>query len=182
MHIYFRALAFAAFACGGMAQQFGAMENLAPDIPTPQTVVDKMLEAGRVKPGDVVYDLGSGDGRILIAAARDFGARAVGVEILPDLCDRARKRVKALGLDDKVRVVQGSVLRVDLSPADVVTMCLLTVSNERMKPILERSLKPGARVVSNEFPIKGWKVADAVHVREGSMDHTIYVYTMGKTK
>jgi hypothetical protein len=90
--------------------------------------------------------------------------------------------VKTLGLDDKIRIVQGSVLRVDLSPADVVTMCLLTVSNERMKPILERSLRPGARVVSNQFPIRGWKPDDTVHVREGSMDHTIFVYTIGRTK
>ena len=182
MRICFNALLFAAFALSGEAQQFGPMENLAPDIPTPQTVVEKMLEAGRVKPGEVVYDLGSGDGRILIAAARDFGAKAVGVEILPDLCDKARKRVKSLGLEDKVTVVQGSALRVDLSPADVVTLCLLTVSNERMKPVLEKYLKPGARVVSNQFPIKGWKTDEVVHVREGTMDHTIYVYTMGKTK
>jgi len=173
---------FAAFGVYAQAQQFGPMENLAPDIPTPQTVVEKMLEAGRVKPGDVVYDLGSGDGRILIAAARDFGARAVGVEILPDLCDKARKRVQSLGLQDRITVIQGSALRVNLSPADVVTMCLLTISNERMKPVLEKYLKPGARVVSNQFPIKGWKTDDVVRVREGSMEHIIYVYTMGKTK
>jgi ubiquinone/menaquinone biosynthesis C-methylase UbiE len=182
MRIYSSALLFAAFAYCAPAQQFGPMENLAPDIPTPQTVVEKMLEAGRVKPGDTVYDLGSGDGRILITAARDFGARAVGVEIVPDLCEKARKRVKTLGLEDKVKIIQGSVLRVDLSPADVVTMCLLTVSNERMKPILEKYLKPGARVVSNQFPIKGWKPEETVHVREGSMDHTIYVYAIGKTR
>jgi len=104
------------------AQKFGTAENLAPYIPTPQIVVEKMLEAGRVKPGDMVYDLGSGDGRVVITAAQKFGARAVGVEILPDLCQKASDKIKALGLEDRVSMIEGSALRVDLSPADVVTM------------------------------------------------------------
>jgi hypothetical protein len=85
-----------------------------------------------------------------------------------------------MGLDEKIRIVQGSALRVDLSPADVVTMYFLTGSNERLRPALEKYLKPGARVVSNQFPIKGWKPAEVVHVKDGSMEHTIYVYAMGK--
>jgi predicted RNA methylase len=163
-------------------QKFGSMENLAPDIPTPQSVVERMLEAGRVKPGEVVYDLGSGDGRIVITAAQKFGAKAVGIEIRPDLCDKAKDKIKSLGLDDRVSIVQNSALRVDLSAADVVTMYFLTASNERLRPVLEHWLKPGSRVVSNEFPIKGWKSAQVVHVKAGNMDHTIYVYEMGKTK
>jgi len=164
------------------AQKFGAAENLAPYIPTPQIIVEKMLEAGRVKPGDMVYDLGSGDGRVVITAAQKFGARAVGVEILPDLCQKAIDKIKALGLEDRVRMVEDSALRVDLSPADVVTMFFLTSSNERLKPNLEKYLKPGARVVSNEFPVKGWKSSQVVHVKTGSMDHVIYVYEIGRTK
>ncbi len=113
-------------AVSAMAQQFGAMENLGPPIPTPQFVVEKMLEAGHVKPGDTVYDLGSGDGRIVITAAQKYGAKAVGVELRPDLCDKARERIKELGLEDKASIVQGSALRVDLSAADVVTMYFLT--------------------------------------------------------
>ena len=165
-----------------MAQQFGAMENLGPPIPTPQFVVEKMLEAGRVKPGDTVYDLGSGDGRIVIMAAQKYGAKAVGVELRPDLCEKARERVKELGLDDKVSIVQGSALRVNLSAADVVTMYFLTSSNERLRPNLEHWLKPGSRVVSNQFPIKGWKPVETVRVKAGSMEHTIYVYELGHTK
>jgi predicted RNA methylase len=165
-----------------MAQQFGAMENLGPPIPTPQFVVEKMLEAGRVKPGDTVYDLGSGDGRIVITAVQKYGAKAVGVELRPDLCDKARERIKELGLEDKASIVQGSALRVDLSAADVVTMYFLTSSNERLRPNLERWLKPGSRVVSNQFPIKGWKAAETVRVKAGSMEHTIYVYELGHTK
>lgn len=165
-----------------LAQKFGPMENLAPPIPTPQLVVEKMLQASHVKPGETVYDLGSGDGRIVITAAQKFGAKAVGVEIVPDLCDKARERVKALGLEDKVSIVQGSALRVDLSAADVVTMYFLTSSNERLRPNLEHWLKPGARVVSNEFQIKGWKSVETVRVKDGSMEHTIYVYEIGHTK
>jgi predicted RNA methylase len=164
------------------AQQFGTAENLAPDIPTPQPIVERMLEAGHVKPGDLVYDLGSGDGRVVITAAQKFGAKAVGVEIRPDLCRIASERIKAAGLEDRVKIVQGSALRVDLSPADVVTMFLLTTSNERLKPTLEKYLKPGARVVSNQFPIKGWKPVETVRARNGSMSYSIYVYEIGRTE
>lgn len=165
------------------AQQFGTAENLAPYIPTPQAVVERMLEAGRVKAGDMVYDLGSGDGRIVITAAQKFGAKAVGVEIRADLCRIATERIKSLGLDDRVQMVQGNALRVDLSPADVVTMYLLTSSNALLKPNLEKYLRAGARVVSNEFPIKGWRPVSTVHLTSGSaMQHTIYVYEIGRTK
>jgi len=182
MRAFAIALLVGSTAFPGIAQQFGPAENLAPYIPAPQTVVEKMLEAARVKPGDVVYDLGSGDGRIVIAAAQKFGARAVGVEIRPDLCRKAVERIKSLGLEDRVSMVEGSALRVDLSPANVVTMYLLTSSNERLKPNLEKYLKRGSRVVSNEFPIRGWKPVETVHVKTGAMDHTIYVYEIGRTR
>jgi len=134
-----------------------------------------------VSAADVVYDLGSGDGRIVIAAAQKYGAHAVGIEIMPDLCRKARERVRALGLDDKVRIVEGSALRADLSPATLVTMFFMTGSNERLRPALEK-LRPGTRVVSNAFPIHGWRPEDVVHVKEGHLDHTIYVYRVGQTK
>jgi ubiquinone/menaquinone biosynthesis C-methylase UbiE len=170
----------AALPCLG--QQFGLTENLAPNLPTPQLIVEKMLEAGHVKAGETVYDLGSGDGRILIAAAQQFGARGVGIEILPEMCEKSRRRIKELGLEGKITIVEGSVLRADLRPADVVTMCLLTASNERLRPLLERSLKPGSRVVSGEFPVKGWRPFAVAHVRGGSMEHIIYVYNMGNVR
>ena len=175
-------LATAAGSLTAYAQQFGAAENLAPYVPTPQSLVERMLEAGHVKPGDVVYDLGSGDGRIVITAAQKFGARGVGIEIRPDLCRKAEEKIRSLRLEDRVRMIQGSALRVDLSPADVVTMVFLTTSNERLKPLLQRYLKPGARVVSSEFPIKGWRPAETVRVAQGSLEHTIYVYEMGREK
>jgi predicted RNA methylase len=163
-------------------QKFGAMENLAPYVPTPQAIVEHMLTAGHVSQSDVVYDLGGGDGRVVITAVQKFGARAVGVEILPDLCRKASQRIKSLGLEDRAQMVEDSVFHVDLSPATVVTMFFLTSSNERLKPNLEKYLRPGSRVVSNQFPIHGWKPVEVVHVKNGSMDHSIFVYKIGQLK
>jgi 16S rRNA A1518/A1519 N6-dimethyltransferase RsmA/KsgA/DIM1 with predicted DNA glycosylase/AP lyase activity len=169
-------------AVSAFAQQFGGAENLAPNIPTPQILVDSMLKVAEVNSSDMVYDLGSGDGRIVIAAARTFGARAVGIELRPDLCAAALRRVKDLGLEDRVQIMQGSFLHADLKPATVVTMYLLTSSNERLKPNLERDLKPGTRVVSNDYPIRGWKESRLVLVRTGSAEHRIYLYKIGATR
>jgi ubiquinone/menaquinone biosynthesis C-methylase UbiE len=182
MRVSLSALLVASAAFPGFAQQFGAAENLGPAIPTPQAVVDKMLEASRIKAGDVVYDLGSGDGRIVITAAQKYGVRAVGVEIMPDLCTKARERIQSEGLAEKVRIIEGSALRVDLSPADVITMFFMTDSNERLRPALERQLRPGTRVVSYQFPIRGWKARDTVHVKLGRSEYPIYVYEIGKTR
>ena len=165
------------------AQQFGPGENLGPSIPTPQLIVDRMLDAAHVKPGETVYDLGSGDGRILIAAVQKYGAgRAVGIEIDPDQVEKARRRVHSLGLDDRIEVIHGSALRADLSAADVVTLYFLTSTNVKLRPNLEKCLKAGARVVSNQFPIKGWKASEAVIVKVGSLEHTIYVYRIGQNR
>ncbi len=180
MRVFPIALLLAAGTLPAGAQQFGPGENLAPYIPTPQEAVERMLDAAHVKPGDVVYDLGSGDGRIVITAALEFGARGVGVEIRPDLCRKARERIKSLGLEERVSMIEGSALRVDLSPADVVTMYLLTSSNERLKPNLEKYLKPGSRVVCYEFPIKGWKPMEAIVLQTGRTEHLIYLYEIGR--
>ena len=180
MRLYAIGLLLVTAAIPGSAQKFGPAENLAPYIPTPETIVDRMLDAAHIKAGETVYDLGSGDGRVVIAAAQKYGARAVGVEIRPDLCRQAQARIKSLGLEDRVTMVEGSALRVDLAPADVVTMYFLTSSNERLKPRLER-MKLGSRVVSNEFPVKGWKPIEVLHVKSGAMEHSIYVYQIGHT-
>jgi predicted RNA methylase len=176
------ALAVLAAAVPGLCQQKKfSPENLAPSIPTPSVVVDRMLEVARVKASDTVYDLGSGDGRIVIAAAQKYGARAVGVEMLPDLCRLAQHRIHELGLDDRASIVEGNVFHVDFSPATVVTMYFMTDSNERLRPNLEKCLKAGTRVVSNQFPIKGWKPASVEHVKAG-MEYTLYLYVVGQTK
>ena len=182
MRVLLTAFVIAAAAFPAAAQKFGAAENLGPAIPTPQFLVDRMLEAGRVKPGEMVYDLGSGDGRVVITAVQSFGARAVGVELMPDLVRKARERILSLGLADRVSIVEGSALRVDLSPADVVTMWFLTNSNDRLRPHLEKQLRIGARVVSNEFPVRGWKPTEMIQIKVGKMEHTIFVYEIGHTK
>jgi precorrin-6B methylase 2 len=160
------------------SQQYSA-DNLAPYIPSPQEVVDRMLSAARVKPGEMVYDLGSGDGRIIITAAQKFQARAVGVELRADLCKSTQARLKALGLTDRVKLIHENMLKVDLSAADVVTLYLLTSSNERLRPNLEKYLKPGSRVVSNDYEIRGWTPSGIVPITAGGVLHYIYVYEIG---
>jgi len=182
MRVFASALLVVSSTLPGFAQKFGPGEDLAPYIPTPQAVVEKMLECGHIKPGDVVYDLGAGDGRILITAAKEFGAKAVGIEIQKELVEKTRERIKELGLEDKVSVVHDSALHADLSPANVVTMYFLTTSNDRLRPILEKTLKRGTRVVSNQFPVKGWRPISVAHLKPGTMEYTIYVYEIGKTK
>jgi ubiquinone/menaquinone biosynthesis C-methylase UbiE len=164
----------------GFAQQFSPADNLAPYIPSPQIVVERMLEMAHVKPGETVYDLGSGDGRILITAAQKFHAKAVGIEFNPELCKSTSAKVERLGLQDMVKVMHANLLRVDLSPADVVTIYLLTSSNDRLKPILEKYLHGGARVVSNDFEIRGWRAKEVSNLNIAGTKHTIYLYEILK--
>jgi ubiquinone/menaquinone biosynthesis C-methylase UbiE len=164
------------------AQRFGNPDILAPDFPSPQEVVESMLQLAHLQPGEMVYDLGSGEGRIVITAARKFKARAVGVELSPELCKIATGRIKALGLEDRVRIVHANLLKVDLRPADVVTIYLLTSANELLRPNLERDLKPGARVVSHDFEIRGWKPTTVKKVEAEGRPRNIYLYEIGAQK
>ncbi len=159
------------------AQRYTDPDTLAPAFPTPQVVVDKMLELAGLKPGETLYDLGCGDGRIVITAAQKFKAKAVGVEIRRDIFESTLGRVRSLGLSDTVQIVHGNALKTDLSQADVVTLYLLTSSNERLKPVLGR-LKPGARVVSHDFEIRDWKPVATERVMVDSRPHMVYVYQM----
>jgi protein-L-isoaspartate O-methyltransferase len=169
----------AALAPPATAQRYTDPDTLAPSYPSPQAVVERMLTLAAVKPGEIVYDLGCGDGRIVITAATKFSARAVGVEIRRDIYEATAARVAALGLSEQVHIVQGDALKTDLHPADVVTLYLLTSSNERLRPLLEAQLKPGARVVSHDFEIRGWKPAQTEKMMIQGRPHTIYVYLMG---
>ena len=153
-------------------------ERLAPYVPSPQTVVERMLELADLRPGETVYDLGCGDGRILFTAAREFRAKAVGVELSDPLVKQGREQAKKLGLENRVSIVQGDLLRADLRPADVVTVYLLTEANDQLKPLFERSLRPGARVVSHDFKIRGWKPDRVDEVVVSGRAHKIYVYIM----
>lgn len=157
-------------------------ERLAPFVPSPQVVVERMLEAADLKPNELVYDLGCGDGRILITAAREFRAKAVGVELSEKLVLQAREQVHRLGLDNRVQIILGDLMNVDLHPADVVTVYLLTDANDQLKPAFERSLRRGARVVSHDFKIRGWRPERVETVRVANRNHSIYVYLMPPKK
>lgn len=130
--------------------------SLAPFKPTPMATVRRMLETANVQPGEMVFDIGSGDGRIVIMAAETFGARAVGLEINPARVAQSRRAVAARGLEDRVKIIQANALDVDLSPADVVTIYLTPEGIELLRPHLERTLRPGTRVVVYVDQIPGW--------------------------
>ncbi len=152
-------------------------DRLAPFVPTPDSVVEGMLALAKVDKRDTVYDLGSGDGRIVILAAQKYHAHAVGVEIDDDLSRKSSDRIAALGLQERAKILHMNMYKVDLKPATVVTLYLLTSVNERLKPILERDLRAGARVVTHDFKIPGWepeKVEDVM--TDGGFTKKIYLY------
>ena len=132
----------------------------SPDVifvPTPNDVVDKMLEMAKVTAKDTVYDLGCGDGRIVITAAQKYRARAVGIDIDPKRIEEANANAKAAKVTDRVRFVEADLFESDISEATVVSLYLLTRLNEKLKPKLLKELKPGTRVVSHAFDMGDWK-------------------------
>jgi ubiquinone/menaquinone biosynthesis C-methylase UbiE len=151
--------------------------SIAPFVQTPLEVAKKMLDLSGVKQGDVLYDLGCGDGRLIILAARDVGAKATGIELREDLVERARTEIKRLNLEDKVRVIQGNFFDVNISDANVITLYLTSSANERLRPKLEAELKSGTRVVSHDFKVPGWKPSG---VYDELLGHTIYTYRIGE--
>ncbi len=153
---------------------------IAPFVASPLPVVRRMLELAELKPNEILYDLGAGDGRTVITAAKEFGARAVGIELREDLAKKALETVYQLGLQDRVTILHSNMFEVDISPADVVFLYLTTSANEKIKPKLEAELKPGARVVSHDYEISGWKPVKVEEFCEnpkiGYPCHTLYLY------
>ena len=139
-----------------------------------------MLILAELKPREVFFDLGAGDGRAVIMAAKDFGARAVGVELREDLVKKALGSIYEQRLQDRVTIVNGDMFSVDLSSADVVFLYLTTSANEKIKPKLEVELKNGVRVISHDYEIVGWKPVKVDNFCEnqtlGYPSHTIYLY------
>jgi SAM-dependent methyltransferase len=125
-------------------------------VPTPDEIVDAMLTAASVGPNDVLYDLGSGDGRIPITAARRWGTRGLGIDIDPQRVEEAVANARAAGVSDKVKFIQGDLFELDLKPATVITLYLLPALNLRLRPKL-LELKPGTRIVSHDFSMGDWK-------------------------
>lgn len=153
---------------------------MAPYVPSPLPVIRRMLALAELKPGEVVFDLGAGDGRAVIMAAKDFGARGVGVELREDLVKKALASVHDENLQSRVTIVNSNMFSVDLSSADVVFLYLTTSANEKVKPKLEVELKEGGRVVSHDYEIVGWKPIKVEKFCEnpklGYPSHTLYLY------
>jgi SAM-dependent methyltransferase len=149
-----------------------------PDVRTPLAVVNEMLRLADVTASDVVYDLGSGDGRILIAAARDRGARGVGLEIDPALVAQSAERARRLGLADRLSFRQQDLFEADLTPATVVTLYLSPDLNRRLRPKLLSELRPGARIVSHSFDMGDWAPARTLQVSSNEGSHTLYLWVV----
>jgi predicted RNA methylase len=153
---------------------------IAPFVPSPVLVVQRMLKLADLKAGEILFDLGAGDGRTVTMAAKSFSARAVGVELREDLAKKALSTIHENGLGDRVTIVNGDMFDLNLSSADVVFLYLTTSANEKIKPKLETELKKGARVVSHDYEIVGWKPLKIDNFCEnpqlGYPSHTIYLY------
>jgi len=153
--------------------------KIVPYVPTPQEVVERMLELAQVKKGDVVYDLGSGDGRIVITAAKKYGVRAIGFEIDPERIKESRENIRKEGVGHLVEIREQDIRAVNLSPATVLTMYLLPEVNLMIRPNIWKQMKPGARVVSHDFDMADWRPekTEAIKDRSG-WDHTLYLWRL----
>jgi ubiquinone/menaquinone biosynthesis C-methylase UbiE len=140
--------------------------------------VEEMLKMAGTKPGEKMFDLGSGDGRIVIMAAKKFEADATGIEFDADLHRQSSERIKALGLDKKARVIHGDIMVQDYSGANVITVYLLPFSNDKVRPMLEKQLKPGTRIVAHDFEFSGWNPDKVMHIEDDGegRSHTLYLY------
>ncbi|UCE23005.1 MAG: methyltransferase domain-containing protein [Candidatus Aminicenantes bacterium] len=153
--------------------------DLAPFVPTPMAVVEKMLEMAEVDRNDILYDLGCGDGRIVILAATKYGARGIGIDIDPQRIKEANAAAKKAGVEKMVEFRLGDVTKVDFSKATVITLYLLEESNELLRPLFDKLLKPGIMVVSHNYPIPGWERKEisftSLRAEDGE-EHDVYLY------
>ena len=147
-------------------------------IPTPKTVVRKMLLLGGLRKNENLFDLGAGDGRILVEGVREFGAKGTGIEIDPERIRRLRERLQSTGV--VANVIQGDFMDVDVSPADVIAIYLSDSVNARLAEKLEHELKAGTRIVSLDYTLPGWKLEKEISVKSGGVDRKLFLYIAGK--
>jgi len=139
-----------------------------------------MLDLAGVKKGDVVYDLGCGDGRIVVTAAKKYGVKAIGFEIDPERIKESHENIQKAGVEKLVEIRQQDILTVDLSGATVLTMYLLPDVNLRLRPAIQKQMKPGSRIVSHDFDMGDWKPERTERIKDSSgWDHTIYLWRIG---
>ncbi|MFB2936758.1 cyclopropane-fatty-acyl-phospholipid synthase family protein [Aerosakkonemataceae cyanobacterium BLCC-F154] len=160
--------------------QLAVPEKDVPFVPTPEIVVAEMLKQAKVDKNDVLYDLGSGDGRIVITAAQKFGARGVGIDIDPELVKKSQENAQKAGVADRVKFMQQDLFKTDLSEATVVTLYLLPDVNLKLRPKLLSELKPGTRVVSHNYDMGEWKPENVVKVKGPRYEHTVYSWVVPK--
>ena len=152
-------------------------KKIVPYVPTPQEVVERMLELAQVKKGDVVYDLGSGDGRIVVTAAKKYGVKAIGFEIDPERIKESLENIKKAGVGHLVEIRQQDIRTVDLSQASVLTMYLLPEVNLMIRLNIWKQMKPGSRVVSHDFDMGDWKPIKTEQIKDPSgWEHTLYLW------
>jgi protein-L-isoaspartate O-methyltransferase len=166
-----------ALSCTLFAQQ-PTGEKLAPYYPTPENIVARMLDLVQLKAGEKMFDLGSGDGRIVIMAAQRYRALATGVELDADLVQSSTARIHQLGLDKTANIIYGDILKQDYSSADVITVYLLPESNLKLRPVLDAALKKGTRIVAHDFPIGGWTPVKEITIADDGegRSHTLFLY------
>jgi protein-L-isoaspartate O-methyltransferase len=163
---------------GVVLAQEANTEKLAPYYPTPEVIVEKMLNLGELKAGEKMFDLGSGDGRLVIAAARKFKADATGVEFDSSLYKQSSERIRNLGLSATARIIHGDLLKQNYASADVITVYLLPVGNEKVTRILEAQLKKGTRIIAHDFEFTAWKPEKVVDIDDDGegRSHRLYLY------
>lgn len=169
-----------------MAQSSGTAQETkkpkkSPDVifvPTPYEVVNEMLRMAEVDKNDTVYDLGCGDGRLVITAAKKFGARGVGIDIDPERIAESKANARKEGVTERVEFREADLFESDISEATAVTLYLLSSLNEKLRPKLVKELKPGTPIVSHDFPMGDWKPEQSMTVNAGGRDHQIYRWTV----
>jgi SAM-dependent methyltransferase len=164
-------------SAGSIEQALEELRTASFFAPTPWAVCRQMLELAEIKPDDLLYDLGSGDGRLPIMAAQEFGCRAVGIELDGKLCRHAQEKVREYGLEQRVVFRQEDFFKAEMRDATAVVLYLLTQVNGHLGPRMASQLSPGTRVVSLDYPIPGWKQEKEIAVKsEGDVEYTLYLY------
>lgn len=172
------AMLAATLVLAALSAQEKEVEKLAPYYPTPETIVQKMLQLGELKAGEKMFDLGSGDGRIVIMAADKFRANATGVEWDKELYRQSSEKIQSMKLQKTARIINGDIMAQDYSSADMVTIYLLPTSNDKIRPLLEKQLKKGTRIVSHDFEFRDWKAEKIENIDDDGegRSHTLYLY------